>query len=95
MRRVNSSLQFSPPLIISGASCDITLEQILSFSTGAVVVPPAGFQGCALSFSSSNPYPTSSTCTMELTLPLKYDLFDEFKEACRIAFSCHGGFGLI
>ena len=73
---------------------NITLEQILHFSTGSTVPPPAGFHGCFLLFSLHDPYPTASTCSMELALPLKHELFMEFKEACKTAFSYHGGFGL-
>ena len=55
-----------------GGVCDVTLEQVLGFTTGSMIPPPMGFHGCSLLFSLEDPYPTSSTCSMELTLPLKY-----------------------
>ena len=78
-----------------GGSCDVSLEQVLSFFTGSIVIPPTGFHGCCLGFSTDDPYPTASTCSNELKLPTKYDQFIEFKEACSTAFSSHGGFGLV
>lgn len=56
---------------------------------------PLGFEGCTLSFNPKQPYPTASTCAVELTLPTKYSNFEEFKTHLDIAFTMHGGFGLI
>ena len=83
---------FSHTKYIGGGS--ITLEQTLSFTTGSTIAPPGGIHGCVLMFSREDPFPTASTCSMELKLPLQYDLFVDFKEACRVAFTMHGGFGL-
>jgi hypothetical protein len=48
----------------------VTLPNILSFFTGADEVPPLGFpHQPTLSFSSSNPYPTASTCAIQLYQP--------------------------
>ena len=78
----------------SGGLSSISLEQVLSFSTGSTLPTPGGFAGCVLMFSDQDPYPTASTCSMELHLPLQHKCFDDFKEACRVAFTLHGGFGL-
>ena len=82
------------PKFSSGGVSNITLEQIPSFSTGSTLPPPGGFDGCVLKFSNKDPCPTASTCSMELHLPLQHKCFDDFKEACRVAFTLHGGFGL-
>ena len=70
---------------------------ILAFFTGADAIPPLGYdKPVTLSFNSSNPYSTASTCGLELTLPTKYYVnFDEFKKKMDTAFTMHGGFGLI
>ena len=46
----------------------VSLENILSF-TGGDCVPPLGFESAVLNFNATNPYPTSSTCAIHLTLP--------------------------
>jgi hypothetical protein len=73
---------------------DVTLEDILSFFTGASHPPPLGFPDATLNFNPTNIYPTASTCSLCLTLPTKYESFDTFKEAFVFAMQCHGGFGL-
>lgn len=67
---------------------------ILSFFTGADRVPPLGYESVVLSFNHENPYPTSSTCAVELTLPTKQQEYDTFKSHLDVAFTMHGGFGL-
>ena len=75
----------------------VSIGMILNFFTGAESIPPCGFPPGkpVLSFNSSNPYPTASTCALELTLPTKYDDYQEFKSKMDQAFSMHGGFGLL
>ena len=59
-------------------------------------IPPTGLdKECTLSFNSTQPYPTSSTCALELTLPTKYGNYDNFKKHTNIAFTMNGGFGLV
>lgn len=67
---------------------------ILSFFTGADSIPPVGYDRVTLTFNNLNPYPTASTCGLELTLPTKYDEYEEFKRHMDVAFTMHGGFGL-
>ena len=50
----------------------LNLSDCLSFFTGANRVPPTGFNACTLNFSSTNIFPTASTCALTLTLPTKY-----------------------
>ena len=73
----------------------VSLAMILSFFTGADSVPPCGYNQVVLNFSATSPYPTASTCAMELTLPIKYNEYIEFKNSLNIAFTMHGGFGLM
>ena len=68
---------------------------ILSFFTGSKEVPPLGLPHTpALNFSCNSPFPTASTCAIELTLPTIYDIEDDFETSMNTAFLQHGGFGL-
>ena len=68
---------------------------ILSFFTGAHEIPPLGLpHEPQMSFSATSPYPTSSTCAIQLTLPSKYEAKEEFEAKMDQAFLSHGGFGL-
>lgn len=49
----------------------VSLENIISFFTGGDCVPPLGFESAVLNFNAANPYPTASTCAINLTLPTK------------------------
>lgn len=74
----------------------VTLEDILSFFTGAVRIPVGGFDHEAtLSFSPTAYYPSASTCALELILPTNY-FNDEslFRERCTFAFKNPCGFGM-
>ena len=74
---------------------NVSLETVLSFFTGASEVPPLGFpHSPQLNFSSTSPYPTASTCAIELTLPTMYKNSTQFEESMEQAFLSHGGFGL-
>ena len=79
-----------------GGLLEISLGDILSFFTGADRIPPLGFidHDTTLNFSCVNPYPTASTCGLCLTLPTKYDNYDDFKAAFVFSMQHHGGFGL-
>ena len=69
----------------------VTLEGILQFFTGAIQAPCIGFHDPELNF---NVYPTASTCALQLTLPTKYSVYEDFKKSLTTGFLCHGGFGL-
>ena len=67
----------------------------MTFFPGSSEVPPAGFPHDPLiNFNDSSPYPTSSTCALELTLPTSHTDYESFKHALDTAFTMHGGFGL-
>ena len=72
----------------------VSLKMILAFFTGADSIPPIGYNKVTMSFNGDNPYPTASTCGLELTLPTKYDEYGDFKRSLNVAFTMHGGFGL-
>ena len=67
---------------------------ILEFFTGADEIPPLGFPHEPVLNFSDGPYPTASTCAIQLTLPTQYRYYHPFKSALDLAFICHGGFGL-
>ena len=73
----------------------MTLKTILAFFTGADGTPPLGYSSAVLTFNPTNPYPTASTCAIQLTLPTKYSDYQEFKKHMDTAFTLYGGFGLI
>lgn len=81
------------PTIIGG-ELDVAIGDVLNFFTGAKSPPPLGFAEATLNFNPTNPYPTSSTCSLCLTLPSRYDQFEDFKTAFVFAIQNHGGFGL-
>lgn len=73
----------------------MSLSTVLSFVTGAAEIPPLGFpHEATLGFSETNPYPTASTCDIQLTLPSKYATYEEFKQYMLYAMLNYGGFGL-
>ena len=73
----------------------VSLKNIISFFTGGDCIPPLGFETAILNFNSTNPYPTASTCAIHLTLPTKYEDYEEYKKHMDTAFKMHGGFGLV
>ena len=72
----------------------VTIPLILAFFTGAEQIPPLGFPYDPVLTFADNPYPTASTCAIQLTLPTKYSQYSPFKSALDLAFTSHGGFGL-
>lgn len=73
----------------------IDLKKVVNFFSGADEPPPGGFPfQPEINFNDSNPYPTASTCAVQLTLPTKYDNYKDFKKNFDIALLYHGGFGL-
>jgi hypothetical protein len=79
------------------AGTSVSIAMIMNFFCGSESVPPCGFPPGkpVLSFNAQNPYPTASTCAIELTLPTRYAVYQEFKEKLDQAFKMHGGFGLV
>ena len=82
----------TPP---TGAPTNVSLKTILAFFTGADCIPPLRYATATLTFNPTNPYPTASTCAIQLTLPTKYESFQDFKEHMDTTFKMHGGFGLV
>ena len=73
----------------------MTLVDVLTFYTGSDKVPPLGFVPApTLAFNSAAYYPSSSTCSLTLYLPTKYEDYCAFKSRLLYAFKNHGGFGL-
>ena len=81
-------------MFIESSENKVSLGMILSFFTGVDSVPPSGYNQVVLNFSET-PYPTASTCAMELTLPINHDDYAGFKQSLDVAFMMHGGFGLM
>lgn len=74
---------------------DVSLGMILTFFSGADDITPMGYvHAPEINFNHSSPYPTSSTCALQLTLPTCYSEYGPFKHALDTAFTMHGGFGL-
>ena len=80
---------------ILGIEESVKLDTLLSFFTGADVLPPLGYKTVTLDFNNSNIYPTASTCSIQLTLPTKHSTYDEFKHHMIVGLTMHGGFGLV
>ena len=81
--------------LLESSENKVSLGMILSFFTGADSVPPCGYNQVVLNFSETSPYPTASTCAMELTLTTDHNDYVEFKRSLDVAFTMHGGFGLM
>ena len=76
------------------AGPSVSLKTVLIIFTGANSIHPSGYASATLTFNPTDPYPTAYTCAIQLTLPTKYDTFEEFKEYMNTALRMHGGFGL-
>ena len=67
----------------------------MSFFSGTTTIPPLGYSHIpTINFTSVDKYPTASTCTLQLTLPIIHSTYDEFKDAMLTAMLMNGGFGL-
>ena len=71
----------------------MTLNSVLNFFSGAEEIPPNGFSAEAMLHFSNDPYPTASTCALELTLTTKHEKYADFKNNFTTALQTHGGFG--
>ena len=68
---------------------------VLVFFSGANDIPPMGYPyDPVINFNPISPYPTSSTCALQLTLPTCYLDYVPFKCALDTAFAMNGGFGM-
>ena len=73
----------------------MTLPKILSLFTGADEIPPLGFpHDPSLHFSDNNMFPMASTCAIQLTIPVQYSSYNDFRKAMAYAILNHGGFAL-
>jgi hypothetical protein len=77
------------------SECTVSVGTVLAFFTGADTIPPLGYTSAVLNFNQFNEYPTASTCAVELTLPTKHAQYEQFKKQLDVAFTMHGGFGLV
>ena len=82
-------------VFLAETEMNLSLKMILSFFTGADCIPPLKYRSAFLHFNPNNHYPTASTCAIQLTLPTKYESYDEFKKQMDVAFWMNGGFGLL
>ena len=74
---------------------NVSLGMVMSFFSGADDIPPIGYRRPPeINFNPTSPYPTSSTCALQLTLPTGYSEYGPFKRALDTAFTMHGRFGL-
>ena len=73
----------------------VSLEDVLSFFTGATRIPIGGFDcQASLTFSADACYPSASTCALQLVLPTQYYNNEElFRDRCSFAFKNPCGFG--
>ena len=77
------------------ADLTLTLEDILSFATGATNIPLLGFEteGSMAFLHDGGMFPTASTCSMMLRLPIVTD-YEVFKEKMAYGIlNAHGFFG--
>ena len=75
---------------------DVTLEDILVFATGCDEIPITGFdRQPTLEFSTTNIFPTVSTCVPTLRIPLNLQGYEEFSANMRMAIFGSFGFGQV
>ena len=84
------------PLNIAGTT-GASLSQVLQFFSGASAIPPMGFDiRPTITFDDKCVFPTSSTCALQMTLPLQYYLSQElFEQKMVYAILNNGGFGML
>ena len=71
----------------------ITLD-ILTFATGADRIPPLGFEDIlTLKFDSSTRFPLASTCSLSLSLPTRFNDYQDFRKAVIEGVVSGFGFG--
>ena len=78
---------------------DLSLQEVLSFFTGANREPPSGFpcipQLLFHDATCDNVLATASSCFLTLTLPTVHKSYSTFKEYFILSIKCHDGFGIV
>ena len=80
----------------SGGEIGCTLEDILVFFSGTDRIPPMGFEKYpTLTFihDAKAVLPTASTCDIQLRLPTRFHVYDDFKQHMLLGLKGHDGFG--
>ena len=82
-------------ILIEPADDDLTLEELLIFFSGAKRIPPLGFDPMPTLAFNEGVFPTASTCSLTLSLPLSHDDYASFKD--KITYGVHNSnfFGLV
>ena len=79
----------------AGDEQELQLYEVLFFFSGSDSIPVGGFETVPSLQFTTNPYPKSSTCILELSLPtIYYQQPELFKEKFIFAMKNHGGYGL-
>ncbi|XP_071172623.1 G2/M phase-specific E3 ubiquitin-protein ligase-like [Mytilus edulis] len=74
----------------------VKTEDVLQFITGCSSIPPGGFDSnFTIHFTNDKCYPTVSTCSFDITLPLHLGDYNKFKEVMIESIISGPGFGLI
>lgn len=88
-------------ILISDGKCQyedgsVKTEDVLQFITGCSSIPPGGFDSnFTIHFTNDKCYPTVSTCSFDITLPLHLGDYNKFKEVMIESIISGPGFGLI
>ena len=71
----------------------LSISDILGFVSGAHQIPPMGFKKrFTLSFHDSR-FPHASTCSLELSIPTRYKIYKDFRDAMVEGLVSGMGFG--
>ncbi|XP_052065820.1 G2/M phase-specific E3 ubiquitin-protein ligase-like [Mytilus californianus] len=74
----------------------VKVDDVLRFITGCSTVPPGGFDArFSIGFTEERKYPTVSTCTFEVVLPLHLKNYNTFKDIMIESIVSGPGFGQI
>ncbi|VDI19350.1 Hypothetical predicted protein [Mytilus galloprovincialis] len=72
----------------------VKVDDVLRFITGCSSVPPGGFDArFSIGFTEERKYPTVSTCTFEVVLPLHLKNYNTFKDIMIESIVSGPGFG--
>ena len=74
---------------VSENEVDLTLSELLQFSTGRPTIPPLGFQPnpmINILYNNTIRFPKGNTCVCVLHLPTCHTDYESFKEA--VVFAC-------
>ncbi len=82
------------PVKYKDTSYNISLSDIIQFTTGMPVTPPIGFiPQPSISFTSESQYPLANTCGNMLKLPMKHKTLEEFGYHMCYGITNCAGFG--